>query len=252
MRNKLDLLDKFRKRLHPLLLKGVEGRIDIPIKVLNSMPEVQGNKLFAINHSCVLDGPVSSKVIDEHFYFLVGKQSLDLIDRIFFLLNGVVYVDRKSKKNKKKSLQKMIKLLRKGKSLLICPEGTWNLTPSKPMIPMNWGIIELAKQTGVPIVPLVMEYHSDCCYAKFGEPIYIDVKMDKRKGIGLLEEEMATLKWDIWEMFPVQKRSDDMNAEFKKMIEKRVAAYPKFNFEYEMSIVRGKENTPEYVWGKNR
>lgn len=252
MRNNLDLLDKFRKRLHPLLLKGVNGRIDIPIKMINSMPEIQGNKLFAINHSCVLDGPVSSKVIGEHFYFLVGKQSLDLIDRIFFLLNGVVYVDRKSKKNKKKSLQKMIKLLRKGKSLLICPEGTWNLTPSKPMIPMNWGIIDLAKQTHVPIVPLVMEYHTDCCYAKFGAPIYISEEMDKKVGIEQLEKAMATLKWDIWEMFPVQKRSDDMKEELERMVKERVAAYPKFNFEYEMSVVRGKENTPEYVLGTGK
>ena len=88
------------------------------------MPEVEGNKLIAINHSCVLDAPVSSDVIKDHFYFLVGKQSLELIDRIFFFLNGVVYVDRKSKKNKKKSLQKMLKILRGGKSLLMCPEGT--------------------------------------------------------------------------------------------------------------------------------
>ena len=116
MRNKLDLPDKFRKRLHPLLLKGVEGRIDIPIKVLNSMPEVQGNKLFAINHSCVLDFPVFNEAVKEHVYPLVGKQSLEIIDRIFFFLNGVVYVDRKNKKNKKKSLRRCI---RKQKSISI-------------------------------------------------------------------------------------------------------------------------------------
>lgn len=41
-----------------------------------------------------------------------------------------------------------------------------------------------------------------------------------------------------------------MKAEFKKMVRERVAAYPKFNYEYEMSVVRCKENTPEYVLGK--
>lgn len=55
MKNKLDLPNKIRKALHPLLLKAVKGRIYFPIEILN---------------------------------------------------NGVVYVDRKSKKNKKKSLQK--------------------------------------------------------------------------------------------------------------------------------------------------
>lgn len=245
--SKFDFPNKIRKAIHPLMLKAVKGRIYTPIKIFNSMPKVEGNKLFAINHSCVSDGPVSSDVIKDHFYFLVGKQSLELIDRIFFLLNGVVYVDRKSKKNKKKSLQKMLKILRGGKSLLMCPEGTWNLTPSKPMLPLNWGIIDLAKQTGVPIIPLILEYHPDCCYAKYGEAIYINTDMSKQEGIELLEEAMATLKWDIWEIFPVQKRTDEMKVEFEEMVEKRVAEYPKFNFEYEMSVIRGKENKPEYV-----
>lgn len=250
MKNKLDLPNKIRKALHPLLLKAVKGRIYFPIEILNSMPKVEGNKLFAINHSCIKDMPVASDVICEHVYVLVGKQRLDLIDRIFFFLNGVVYVDRKNKKNKVKGLKKMLNILRGGKNLAIFPEGTWNLTPSKPMLPLNWGIIDLAKQTGVPIIPLILEYHPDCCYAKYGEPIYINKDMDKQSGIEQLEESMATLKWDIWEMFPVQKRTDAMKAEFEEMVQKRVAEYPKFDFEYEMSVIRGKENTPEYVLGR--
>ncbi|MBR2403074.1 MAG: 1-acyl-sn-glycerol-3-phosphate acyltransferase [Lachnospiraceae bacterium] len=240
MPSKLDLLDKIRKLLHPILLKAMPGRRDFPIELLNSMPEVQGNKLFAINHSCVCDAPVSCESIKEHCYILVGKQSLELIDRIFFLLNGVIYVDRKNKENRKKSFDKMLKLLQSGKSIMIYPEGTWNMTPSKPMLPLNWGIIELSKQTGVPIIPLVLEYHTDCCYAKFGKPIYIEKDMEKKEGIEQLEETMATLKWDIWEMFPVEERKDDLEVEFAKMMEKRVDVYPKFNLEYEMSVVRNR------------
>ena len=89
-----------RKLLHPLLLKAMPGRRDFALEILNDMPRVEGNKIFAINHSCVCDGPVSSEVIKEHFYLLVGKQRLELLDKIFFFLNGVVYVDRKSKKNR--------------------------------------------------------------------------------------------------------------------------------------------------------
>lgn len=133
MKKRFELSDNIRRLIHPLLLNAAKGRIDCSIQILNSMPEVEENKIFAINHSCVLDAPISSNVIKDHFYFLVGKQSLEFIDRMFFFLNGVVYVDRKSKKNKKKSLQKMLKILEDGKSLLMCPEGTWNLTPSKPI-----------------------------------------------------------------------------------------------------------------------
>ncbi len=61
---------------------------------------------------------------------------------------------------------------------------------------------------------------------------------------------MATLKWDIREMFPVQKLSDDMKTEFEEMIQKRIADCPKFNYEYEMSVVRGAENVSEYLLRK--
>ncbi len=144
----------------------------------------------------------------------------------------------------------MMKILEEGKSLLICPEGTWNMTPSKPMLPLNWGVIELAKKVNVPIIPLIMEYHPECCYVKFGEAIYINKEMDKKVGIEQLEDAMATLKWDIWESFPVEKRSEQMKEEFEQMIQKRIAAYPKFDLKYELSVVRGIENSPEYVLGE--
>ena len=96
----LDLPHLFRKLLHPFLLKSVKDRIYLNVNLLNSMLNIKGNKIFAVNHSCVLDAPVASTVIKEHFYFLVGKQSLDFIDRLFFFLNGVIYVDRKDKNSK--------------------------------------------------------------------------------------------------------------------------------------------------------
>lgn len=123
------------------------------------------------------------------------------------------------------------------------------MTPSKPMLPLNWGAIELAKKAGVPIIPLIAEYHPDCCYVKFGEPIYIDSEMDKKNGIQQVEDAMATLKWDIWEMFPIAERTEQMKEEFELMIQQRIAEAPKCNLEYELSVIRGWENDPERVLG---
>ncbi len=78
------IIDKFRKRLHPILLNAMPSRISVPVKKLNSIPNIAGNKLFAINHSCVLDGPVAAWVIKEHFYYLIGKQRLQFVDRLFY------------------------------------------------------------------------------------------------------------------------------------------------------------------------
>lgn len=169
---------------------------------------------------------------------LVGKQKLEILDRLFFRLNGVIYIDRKNKKSRRRGFDKMIKNLKAGKNLLMYPEGTWNLTPSKLMLPMNWGVIELAKRTGVPIVPLVAEYYLECCYVKLGEAIYIDKDMDKKTSIDHLEDVMVTLKWDICELFGVEKRTDRMKEEFEEMIQNRVHEYPKFDLEYEQSVIR--------------
>lgn len=46
MQNKFDFSDKIRRGIHPLLLKAMPGRRDFSIEMLNSMPQVQGNKLF--------------------------------------------------------------------------------------------------------------------------------------------------------------------------------------------------------------
>lgn len=250
MRIRVNLFDKCRKWIHPLLLTAMPGRRNFPIEIISPMPVVSGNKLFVMNHSSAHDAPIACEVIKEHFHILVAKQSLAILDRIFFWLNGVVYIDRKNKQSKKRGFNKMLKILERGNNLLMYPEGTWNITPSKPMLPLNWGVIDLAKFSGVPIVPIIAEYHPDCCYVKFGEAIYINGEMDKKNGIELLEEVMATLKWDIWERFPTRKRSNEMKEEFEQMIQQRIAAYPKCNLEYELSVVRGREDTPEYVLGR--
>lgn len=232
------MLDRFRKSIHPLLLKMMPGRRDFQLKLINEMPSTHGNKIFVMNHSNTHDGPIACETICEHFYVLVGKQSLEILDRLFFRLNGVIYIDRKNKKSRRRGFNKMIKILNAGNNLLMYPEGTWNMTPSKPMIPMNWGVIELAKRTGVPIIPLVAEYRPDCCYVKFGEAIYINEEMDKKTGIEQLEDTMATLRWNIWEQLGVEKRTDSLKEEFELLIQYRVHEYRKFDLEYEQSVVR--------------
>ena len=96
----------------------------------------------------------------------------------------------------------------------------------------------MARKANVPVIPQVIEYTPNLCLVKFGDPIYIDHDADKTEEIQHLEDAMATLKWDIWESFPVEKRSKRLKDEFELEMKKRVADYPKLNFEYEMSVVR--------------
>lgn len=130
-----------RKILHPLL-KTIISKQPMPeIVALNELPKLSGNVIYVINHSCKYDGPVTGLCIPKHFYYFMGKQRLEIVDRIFFFLNGIIYVDRMDKNHRKQIKGKVEKLLRRGKSLLICTEGTWNYLPSAPLLPLYWGCI---------------------------------------------------------------------------------------------------------------
>ena len=240
--------------LHPLLMaimKSQRKQRQQELYILNEHPICNGKGvLYVVNHSCRYDFPITSEVIGHRVNVLVGKQRLDLIDRLCFWLNGVVWVDRQSSTHKKTATEKMLKLLLNGESVCMYPEGTWNLEPSKPMLPMYWGCIDLARKARVPIIPLVLEFREKACYTKFGTPIYVGKTDDKAIKFEELKETMATLKWDIWEMFPVVSRVEIDIGEWEREKEARIVAYPKLNYEYEMSVVRGKENTPEYVLGR--
>lgn len=226
-----------RKCIHPILLSLIKRQRKHQLHILNSHPPINGNTIYAINHSCKYDMPYASEIIKRHAYVLAGKQRLDLVDRAAFFLNGVIYVDRKSKCGKAEAKKKMKYIVSRGLNLCVYPEGTWNLTPSRPLLPLYWGIIDVARETGCPIIPLVLEYRAGDCYAQFGEPVCVALGDQKKDKIEELAEKMATLKWNIWEMFPAVSRKELEKTEWEQEKRRRLAEYPKLDYEYEASII---------------
>lgn len=203
---------------------------------ISEHPEISGNAIYAVNHSNKYDAPYTCEIISKQSYVLVGKQPLELIDRLFFIINGTVWVDRKDKVDKKKSSAEMINLLKNGANFVMFPEGTWNLTPSKPMLPLYWGIIDIAKFSDKPIIPVVLEYTKENCYVSFGDAMYIEQTDDKGEKIGELRDRFATLKWTTWEMF--DDTGCNTESKWNSEVCKRITEYPKLDIEYEQSVVR--------------
>lgn len=228
-----------------LLLRLIKLYCRYDLHIVNDIPILNANAIFAINHSCRYDMPIVGQAIGRHAYVLVGKQNLDLLDRIFFRLNGVIYVDRMDKESKKAATNAMLKTLLKGHNLCVYPEGTWNLTPSKPMLPLYWGIIDIAKDAKTPIISVILEYKENDCYVKFGSPIFITQDDSKQDKINELTDMMATMRWDIWSMFPVMSRDKIDESEWGREIQKRIKEYPKFDYEYEKSVIRKPYTEPE-------
>lgn len=224
--------------IHPILLKIVKVKEKSEIILLNENPHCGGAVIYAVNHSNKHDVPVVAEIIKHHVWILVGKQRLDLMDRIFFSLNGSVWVDRKNKRDRGTAKEKVQQLLNSENSVVIFPEGTWNLTASKPMLPLYWGIIDIARITGKPIVPLVLEYKDETVIAEFGEKFFVEKDADKSIEINRLADKMATLKWEIWEQSPVVERKALVENEWSNEVQKRLKEYPKIDFRYEMSCIR--------------
>ena len=234
MRRKLG----WREMIHPLVLKM--AKTNYRIQYVNTCPGFEGNAIYMVNHSCKYDFPIAAQAIEKHVWVLVAKQSLEMFDVLGFILNGSVWVDREKEGSRKTAFSQMLGLIEAGKNIVMFPEGTWNLRESLPMLPIYWGGIRLAQQTGRPIIPLVEEYKGKVCYVAYGAPIYIRENDDRVLSAITLRDRMAELRWYIWEQFPVEKRENISADEWKQERERRLKEYPKLDWEYEKSFIRDK------------
>lgn len=235
--------------LHKPLLFLMKSKIPFDLKIIGedslhtSFPAI-----YAVNHTNSFDIPVASAVIKKHHYVLLGTQPLEFLDRIAFKLNGVVWVDRKDKHSKAKAKQKMIDIIKSGTNILMFPEGTWNRTENELMLPLHWGIIDIAKECSVPVVPIILDYSADVCTAKIGKPLFFNKADDKKESIDRLRDAMATLRYELWEQNPMLVRNSIKKDYFKNILQKELSEYPKLDLEYELSVVRKEYEKNEDVF----
>ena len=86
----------------------------------------------------------------------LGKKELSQIPVFGFITSRIaVWVDRSNAESRKRSLEKLVKTLDKGISILVAPEGTRN-DSNEPLLPFFNGPFRLAIETGIPILPLII------------------------------------------------------------------------------------------------
>lgn len=89
-------------------------------------------------------------------YKTLAKVETGKIPVIGYLFRiACLFVDRSSPESRKKSIDEMIKTLRKGTSILIMPEGTRNRT-GKPLKEFHDGAFRIAIETQTPLLPMVV------------------------------------------------------------------------------------------------
>ena len=133
-----------------------------PVGMDNILSKSNGRPLiFVSNHSNSHDFFTVSEVCRDNnipINIVVGTDCLNPVSNFVFNIGGAIGIDRFDKDSCELGLYKAaIKLFNK-ESVWIFSEATWNLHPSRLMLPIKIGVTLLALMTGAVIVPVNMEY----------------------------------------------------------------------------------------------
>ncbi len=161
--------------------------------------------IYVSNHTSFLDAPAMPLFIPGQFRPL-GKKELMKFPVLGAIVKTVcVIVDRSDAESRKKSVEKLVRLIRNGISIFIFAEGTMNRT-SQPLKPFYDGAFRIAVETKAPILPMVVinagkllppgtgRVMPGTIYVKFGEPIITqdktqkDVPLIKAKAFEVMEK----------------------------------------------------------------
>ena len=130
------------------------------------------------------------------------------------------------------------------------PEGTWNLNPVLPVLPCYWGIVDVAQKSDAIIVPIAVEQYGKRFKVNIGENFdmrkYGLDKPEKTRAIADLRDELATLKWEIWETEPQMERKTISGNEWSEYIKTRLSEWPYFSVEYIDGMVYRPKNVTSY------
>jgi 1-acyl-sn-glycerol-3-phosphate acyltransferase len=232
----------FKKAIHifPYLAVALDRKLSKNklIKLSDKREKSDKPIIYACAHCHPEDPATALEAIKEHAYLFLGDPE-DVYQRfegLLLELNGVVNVETRPKQNyidelikmgllkeeeteeftktikfdRKIAYAKSVEILKKGANLLIFPEGAVNLTTNLPVMGLYPGAVKMALETGAEIVPMALERYGNRFYVNIGS----NIKVTDRGATSIqyynekLRDEMATLKWQIWDYQGIKKREE--------------------------------------------
>lgn len=123
--------------------------------IYNSTIDHQQQYVFVFNHIAYLDIPFIMKAIRKQHFRVLGKAEMTKIPIFGFLYRcTVVLVDRNNAHARAKSVLQLKSVIKKGISIVISPEGTFNMT-HQPLKEFYDGAFRIAIETQTPIKPIL-------------------------------------------------------------------------------------------------
>jgi 1-acyl-sn-glycerol-3-phosphate acyltransferase len=111
--------------------------------------------IFVFNHISYMDIPVLLCAFRYQKIRVLGKAEMSKIPIFGFIYkNAVVSVDRSDVAHRAKSVQVLKSVLRRNISIVLAPEGTFNMS-NKPLKEFYNGAFKIAIETNTPIKPVL-------------------------------------------------------------------------------------------------
>lgn len=88
------LTGKLRDLVHPLTRRMVRVAVKYKPVFINKCEPPPGHPvIFAVNHQQMADSPMMDLIPERRTCFLIGKQRLDFVSKLFFALQGTIVVE---------------------------------------------------------------------------------------------------------------------------------------------------------------
>lgn len=226
-----------RRKIHPVLMRILHIKSvlsGLTYEIISERKNSFSDKpiIYAITHIGKYDYEMLIEACDIFAYALAGDWELmyATIDDYFLRINGVLYVDTYDKEDRKNSLEYIMKMIKQGIPVLIFPEGIWNLTENLPVMKLYPGVVRAAKECNVPIVPIAIEQIGKHFVINIGKEVQAN-NMEEIEVVQILRDTLASLKWDIWQYLPREKRENISKDYYKNFLQNSIAEFPAFSVE---------------------
>lgn len=133
------------------------------MKMTGSKIEVHGEQhlpegpvLLVSNHEGDFDIPLLLGHVNKPFGFIskIEVKKVPILSKWMEMMN-CVFMDRKDRRQAVRSIKEGVELLKQGHTILVFPEGT--RSKGGPIQEFKSGSLRLAKDAGVPIIPISIE-----------------------------------------------------------------------------------------------
>lgn len=217
---------KLHNQFHKLLVYVIsflrKTRGQELIKVSDKRERTDRPIIYAATHIGGNDIETCFEAIKDPAYLFLGdpREIYCNFDGLMLFLNGVICMETDDKYDRKIARANAVELLKKGGSLLLYPEGAWNIFPDWPVMPLYAGALDMAVEAKADIIPIALELYDKTYLVSIGKNIhYEDIDItDKSEASKKLRDVMATLKWEVFEAHGLCKRKDIPSGFYKEFL----------------------------------